>query len=98
MSNPFTYPPNSGAQVWLLLSHTDALDENTNLDKLGRVAVRAVLGDAAAATPQAFRQEMHLANATVHIDLPSGVSFDVWVDATARPEQNPRPALCGAHS
>ena len=29
------------------------------------------------------RQEMHLPNATVHIDLPSGVSFDVWVDAAA---------------
>ena len=67
--------------VWLLLSHIDALDENTNLDKLGRVAVRATTADDDAAT-QPFRQEMHLTNATVHIDLTSGVSLDVWVDAT----------------
>ena len=70
--------------VWLLLSHTDALDENTHLDKLGRVAVRALLTTDGSATPspQPFRQEMYLQNATVHIDLPSRVSFDIWVDAT----------------
>lgn len=73
--------------VWLLLSHVDALDENTNLDKLGRVAVRATAADgsrlaAGPAPALSFRQEMFLANATVHIDLPSGVSVDVWVDAT----------------
>ena len=73
--------------VWLLLSHVDALDENTNLDKLGRVAVRATTvadGNATRAAPaQSFRQEMHLTNATVTIDLPSGVHVHVWVDATA---------------
>ena len=77
--------------VWLLLSHVDALDENTNLDKLGRIAVRATTAEgaplsaqpASASGPsQSFRQEMHLENATVHIDIPSGVSVDVWVDAT----------------
>ena len=70
--------------VWLLLSHVDALDENTNLDKLGRIAVRAtsVTGASNTGAPQSFWQEMHLPNATVHIDMPSGVSFDVWVDAT----------------
>jgi alpha-L-fucosidase 2 len=72
----------SSDTVWLLLSHVDALDENTNLDKLGRVAVRATTAADDAGSLQAFRQEMHLANATVTVDLPSGVSVDVWVDAT----------------
>ena len=72
----------SSDTVWLLLSHIDALDENTNLDKLGRVAVRATTSTDAADAAQPFKQEMHLTNATVHIDLTSGVSLDVWVDAT----------------
>ena len=74
--------------VWLLLSHVDALDENTNLDKLGRIKIQALTSPAASAggeartAAQPFRQEMHLTNATVSIDLTSGVHVDVWVDAT----------------
>ena len=30
----------------------------------------------------AFLQKMHLSNGSVHFDLPTGVSMDVWVDAT----------------
>ena len=68
--------------LWLLLSHVDALDENTNLDKLGRVKIEAVLSDLGTnrlllSQPQAFRQEMHLSNATVSVDLTNGVSIDV---------------------
>jgi hypothetical protein len=71
----------SGNVVWLLLSHVDALDENTNLDKLGRVKIEAVISQPLLVA-QAFKQEMHLPNQTVSIDLTSGVSLDVWVDAT----------------
>ena len=74
--------------VWLLLSHVDALDENTNLDKLGRVAVREVRAAKreeaqSGASAQPFRQQMYLGNGSVHVDLPSGLSLDVWVDASA---------------
>eukprot|EP01052_Picozoa_sp_SAG31_P028595 SAG31_NODE_2774_length_5106_cov_5.381748_5_plen_81_part_00 len=52
--------------VWLLLSHVDALDENTNLDKLGRIKVKATMETVEAAPHggQQFKQEMHLDNAT----------------------------------
>ena len=99
----------SNNTLWLLLSHVDALDENTILSKLGRIRLRALFGDndgntvdagseerpAASSTASgmpgqrrgkksvAFRQAMNLDNATVHIDLPTGVSLDVWVDANA---------------
>lgn len=77
----------SSDTLWLLVSHVDALDENTNLDKLGRVKIEAALDFPAnrmARVPtQAFKQEMHLPNATVSIDLTNGVSIDVWVDATS---------------
>ena len=68
--------------LWLLLSHVDALDENTNLDKLGRVKIEAVLSELGSSglllsRSQAFRQEMHLSNATVSVDLTNGVSIDV---------------------
>ena len=74
----------SADTVWLLLSHIDAIDENTNLDKLGRVKIEALLSTAAAGdvpypAAQAFKQEMHLQNSTVTIDLTSGISVDVWV-------------------
>ena len=68
--------------LWLLLSHVDALDENTNLDKLGRVKIEAVLSELGSSgsllsRSQSFRQEMHLSNATVSVDLTNGVSIDV---------------------
>ena len=68
--------------LWLLLSHVDALDENTNLDKLGRVKIEEVLSELGSSgsllsRSQAFRQEMHLSNATVSVDLTNGVSIDV---------------------
>ena len=59
---------------------------STLADKLGRVRIKAVpstLGTSRLPLPQAFRQEMHLSNATISVDLTSGVSIDVWVDATA---------------
>ena len=77
----------SSDTLWLLVSHVDALDENTNLDKLGRVKIEAALAspanDVARSAMQAFKQEMHLSNGTVSIDLTNGVSIDVWVDATS---------------
>eukprot|EP01043_Picozoa_sp_COSAG02_P030748 COSAG02_NODE_1978_length_10204_cov_8.298268_8_plen_375_part_00 len=70
--------------LWLLVSHVDALDENTNLDKLGRVKIEAALDSPGnGVATQTFRQEMHVPNATVSIDLTIGVSIDVWVDATS---------------
>ena len=66
--------------VWLLLSHVDALDENTNLDKLGRVKIEVTSLSPSGPQPSSgaagpfIKQTMHLENATVRIDLQSGVS------------------------
>ena len=91
--------------VWLLLSHVDALDENTNLAKLGRVAVRAAMDQAPAGPPQdqgnagavqPFLQQMHLGNGSVHIDLPRGVSVDVYVDANTNAVRVASSSVAGA--
>jgi hypothetical protein len=75
-----TWVETSTGDLMLNLGLADALDENSNLLKLGLIRVR--LQPALNTTGGRFNQTLVLSSATINIQDGNGVNLAVWVDAS----------------